>query len=89
MLLLIIMYFISCGSESNKSATELWDDGGKYRTEDKIKDSITSYKTIIKKYPSDHFAPKAQFQIADIYLNDVKDFEFTVEEFKKVVDIFL
>ena len=80
------MYFVSCGSESNKSATELWDDGQKYRTENKIKDSITSYKTIIKIYPSDNFAPRAQFQIADIYLNDVKDFEFAVEEFKKVVD---
>ena len=87
-LLLICGYFASCSGDSNRTAAELWDNAQKYRTEDKIKDSITSYKTIIKKYPSDHLAPKAQFQIADIYLNDVKDFEFAIEEFQKVVSIY-
>ena len=85
-LLLIGLYFVSCGENLNKNAAKLWDDGQKYRTEDKLKESIVSYRTIINKYPSDHFAVQAQFQIADIYLNDVKDFDFAVEEFKKVVD---
>ena len=81
----IVLYFVSCGGNSNKNAAELWNDGQKYRTEDKLKESIVSYRTIINKYPSDNFAAQAQFQIADIYLNDVKDFEFAVEEFQKVV----
>jgi len=85
-LLLIGLYFVSCGGNSNKNAAELWNDGQKYRTEDKLKESIVSYRTIINKYPSDNFAAQAQFQIADIYLNDVKDFDFAVEEFQKVVD---
>ena len=85
-LLLIVVYFVSCGGGSNRTSAELWDDAKKYRAEDKLKESITSYKTILDTYPSDNFAPRAQFQIADIYLNDVKDFEFAVEEFKKVVD---
>ena len=71
---------------SNKNVKELWVDGQKYRSEDNLKESITSYKIILDKYPSDDFAAKAQFQIADIYLNDVKDFDFAVEEFQKVVD---
>ena len=53
-----------------------------------FKESITTYKTILDKYPSDNFAAKAQFQIADIYLNDVKDFDFAVKEFQKVVDLY-
>ena len=84
-ILLIGLYFVSCGGGSNKNAAELWDDGQKYRTEDKLRESITSFKSILEKYPSDNFAAEAQFQIADIYLNDVKDFEFAVEEFQKVV----
>ena len=84
-LLLICVYFASCSGDSNRTAAELWDDAQKYRTEDKLKESITSFKTILDKYPSDNFAAEAQFQIADIYLNDVKDFEFAVEEFQKVV----
>ena len=84
-ILLLLLYFASCTGKSNKSAAELWEEGKKYRTENKLKESMTSFKTILKKYPFNDFAAKAQFQIADIYLNDVKDFEYAVEEFKKVV----
>ena len=84
-IVLIGLYFVSCGGGSNKNAAELWNDGQKYRAEDKLKESITSFKTILDKYPSDNFAAEAQFQIADIYLNDVKEFEFAIEEFQKVV----
>ena len=87
-LLLIGVYFVSCGGGSNRTAAELWDDAQKYRAEDKLKESITSFKTILVKYPSDNFAAEAQFQIADIYLNDVKDFDFAVKEFIKVVDLY-
>ena len=87
-LLLIGVYFVSCGGGPNRTAAELWDDAQKYRAEDKLKESITSFKTIQGKYPSDNFAAEAQFQIADIYLNDVKDFDFAVKEFQKVVDLY-
>ena len=87
-LLLIGVYFVSCGGGSNRTAVELWDDAQKHRAEDKLKESITSFKTILDKYPSDNFAGQAQFQIADIYLNDVKDFDIAVKEFQKVVDLY-
>ena len=87
-LLLIGVYFVSCGGGSNRTAVELWDDAQKHRAEDKLKESITSFKTILLKYPSNNFAAEAQFQIADIYLNDVKDFDFAVKEFQKVVDLY-
>ena len=87
-LLLIGVYFASCGGSSNRTAAELWNDAQKYRTEDKLKESIVSHRTIINKYPSDNFAAQAQFQIADIYLNDVKNFDFAVKEFQKVVELY-
>ena len=67
-LLSIVLYFVSCCGSANKNAAELWNDGQKYRTENKLKESIVSYRTIINKYPSDNFSAQAQFQIADIYL---------------------
>jgi len=87
-LLLIGIYCVSCSEDSNRTAAQLWDDAQKHRVEEKLKESITVYKTILVKYPSDHFAAEAQFQIADIYLNDVKDFDFAVKEFKTVVDLY-
>jgi len=84
-ILIFGLYILSCGGGSNKTAAELWDAGQNYRTEAKLKESITTFKTILEKYPSDDFAAKAQFQIADIYLNDVKDFDFAIKEFQKVI----
>ena len=84
--MIIVIFFVSCGGGSNKNAAELWNDGQKYRSENKLKESIASYKIIQEKYPSDDLAAAAQFQVADIYLNDVKDFEYAVEEFKNVID---
>ena len=48
-------------------------------------ESISNFKLLIEYYPSNSFATKAQFQIADIYLNDTKDYEFSINEFNKVI----
>ena len=85
LILLIGLYVLSCSGGSNKSADQHWKDGQQYRTETKLMESITSFKSIINTYPLHELAAQAQFQIADIYLNDTKDFEFAVEEFQKVV----
>ena len=85
LILLIVLVALSCNGNSNKSANQLWNDSQQFRSEEKLMESITSFKSIIKDYPLHDLAAKAQFQIADIYLNDTKDFEFAVEEFKKVV----
>ena len=85
LILLIGLFVLSCNSSPDKSADQHWDDGQRYRTETKLMESITSFKAIIKDYPLHELAAQAQFQIADIYLNDTKDFEFAVEEFQKVV----
>ena len=79
LILLIGLYVLSCSGDSNKSADQHWKDGQLYRTEEKLMESITSFKAIIEDYPLHELAAKAQFQIADIYLNDTKDFEFSVE----------
>ncbi|MBC8257178.1 MAG: tetratricopeptide repeat protein [Candidatus Marinimicrobia bacterium] len=85
LILFVGLYVLSCSGGSNKSADQHWKDGQKFRTENKLMDSITSFKAIIKNHPLHELAAQAQFQIADIYLNDTKDFEFAVEEFQKVV----
>ena len=82
---LIGLIALSCNGDSNKSADQLWKDGQQFRSEEKLMESITSFKSIIKDYPLDDLAAKAQFQIADIYLNDTKNFEFAVQEFENVV----
>ena len=76
--------FLSCSN--NKTAEQLWKDGNDYRVNGELKESITALKSIIDKYPNNELSAKAQFQIADIYLNDTKNYEFSIKEFKKVVN---
>ena len=76
----------ACRGNVNKSATQLWEEGQEYRINENLKESITSFKSIILKYPDHDLSAEAQFQIADIFLNDTKDFEYAVKEFKIVVD---
>jgi len=85
LILSIGLIALSCNGKSNKPIDELWNDGKRFRSEEKLMESITAFKSIIENYPVDDLAAKAQFQIADIYLNDTKDFEYAVGEFEKVV----
>ncbi len=87
-ILLVSILLLSCNRVTNKSADQLWEEAQQHRVKENLKDSITGYKDIISKYPDNSLSAKAQFQIADIYLNDTKDFEYAVNEFQKVVEIY-
>ena len=80
------IFLISCNVGTNKSANQLWEEAQQHRIKENLKNSITGYKEIISRYPGHDLSAKAQFQIADIFLNDTKEFEYAVNEFEKVVD---
>ena len=84
-LIIIITLLFSCKS-TYKSVDQIWEEGQRYRIENNFKDAITNFKTIIEKYPNHEFSAKAQFQIADIYLNDIKNYDYAIKEFNAVVE---
>ena len=49
-------------------------------------ESITLFKDIIDISEDDSLASKAQFQIADINLNDINNYVFAIREFQKILD---
>ena len=83
-ILLVWILLFSC----NEGIGKMKADAEKHRINKKLQESITIYKEIISTYPHHDLAAEAQFQIADIYLNDTKDYEYAVKEFKQVVKIF-
>ena len=86
LMILFVLLFTSCNVNSKPSIEQLFKDGQQYRIENKIKKAISNFKIIIEKYPGEDLSAEAQFQIADIFLNDTKDFEYAVKEFKIVVE---
>ena len=77
--------FIGCSGSNIKSDDQLWASAIEFRESDDLRSSITNFKSIIRKYPNSEFSSKAQFQIADIYLNDVKDYPFAIQEFEILI----
>jgi len=80
----IFFIFISCNSNFNLNET--WNQALEFRKESNLKEAITSLKKIIKFGKDDLFLVKAQYQLADIYLNDVNNYTFATQEFKKLID---
>ena len=83
--ILFTILFIACSSTNIESAEKLWDTAIEFRQKNDLRSSITSFKSIIQNYPNSEFSSKAQFQIADIYLNDVKDYPFAITEFETLI----
>ena len=81
--LLMAIFFMYCNSQSPE---KLWEEAKLMRTENNMKGSIVNLEAIIKNYPEHILAAKSQFQKAEIYLNDIKDYDFAIEEFEKVIN---
>ena len=71
-----------CNSQSPEN---LWEKAKLMRTENNMKESIINLESIIKNYPEHILASEAQYKKAEIYLNDIKDFDFAIEEYDKVI----
>ena len=86
LIILVGIVFLSCNKNiENVSAEKLWQNAQNYRKDKKLKESISNFKLLVKRHSDNDLASKAQFQIADIYLNDTKDFEYAIFEFKQVI----
>ena len=49
-------------------------------------ESIDNLLYLVQKYPSHELASKAQYIIGDIYMNDLRDFEKALDEYRVVLD---
>ena len=88
--LLISMILITGCSKNDpmKSDLDLWENGVQSREQGDFRSSISFFNKIIANYPKSSYSDKAQFQIADIYLNEIKDFQFAIAEFTNLINLY-
>lgn len=53
-----------------------------------IKISINHLEYLVENFSENVLAPKAQYMIGDIYMNDLRDFKIAIQEYRKVTDIY-
>lgn len=75
--LLISSLILSCssGSSSKKTEEELYTLAQEYSEKGDFKSAIETYQEILKAYPDSPWAYKAQFLIAFVYSENLKDKE--------------
>ena len=80
--LLITILFMNC---KNQSPEILWEEAKQMRSDNNMKHSIIKLESIIRNYPDHILASEAQYKKAEIYLNDIKDFDIAIKEYEKVL----
>ena len=80
-LFLSLIGLMACNSSTDKK----WSEASDLLNDRKLMEAITIFKDIVNENSKTH-ASKAQFQIAEIYLNEKKDYDIAIEEFEKVIE---
>jgi len=83
----ISILFIILLTACNSSTENKWNKAMDMLENKKLKDSITIFNEIINNHPQSEYAIKSQFQIAEIYLNEKKNYDIAIEEFDKVINL--
>ena len=81
----IFFLVLSCNN-SHIDLDDKWNKAVNFRQKSKLQESITLFKEITTLGRNDSLVVKAQYQIADIYLNDVHNYTFAIKEFEKLIN---
>ena len=84
----IIITILLIGCKSNSDIQKHHSLAQQYRIDNDFGKAIVELRTVVNNYPSYNEAAQSQFQIAEIYLNDVKDYDFAIEEFQHLINLF-
>ena len=80
---LVLFILFSCSGDQPQF---LWEKMIKHRQANELSESIAILHEIIKEFSNSEYAPKATFQIGDIYLNEIKDYDFAIKYFKNILN---
>ena len=64
----------------------LVDKAESLRKKKKLKESVNHLMYLIDNYPKNELTPKGQYMLGDLYMNDFRDFEIAIQEYRKVIN---
>ena len=86
--LIIGIILILTGCKTNRNIKNHLEMAQQFREENNFGEAIVELRSIVNNFPNLKQAPEAQFQIAEIYMNDVKDYDFAIKEFQQIIILF-
>jgi TolA-binding protein len=85
-LLISLMILTACGVK--KTPEELWNTSQAAAQEQDYNTSIKALETLVAKYPEDPLAARAQFQIGDIYMNNLAALDDALEAYQRSFELY-
>jgi TolA-binding protein len=82
----ILLLIVACGV--SKTAEELWQASEKGVNTKKYHKAVKSLETLVTTYPDHSLAPRAQFQIGDIYMNNMDDIAGSLAAYKMTTELY-
>ena len=64
----------------------LLDKGESLRKQKKLKESVDHLMYLTNYYSNSEIAPKGQYMLGDVYMNDFRDFTTAIQEYRKVIE---
>ena len=56
------------------------------RKKDMTKEAVENLMYLIENYPKHELLPKAQYMLGDLYMNDLRDFNTAIQQYRKVIE---
>jgi len=81
---IILIIFIGCGEKKTKE--QLNAEALRYEREENYKEAIKTFELLADKYPQANFADSVLFRIAQIYSNNLSDFEGSIATHKRLIE---
>ena len=58
------------------------------RKKEMVKEAINNLMYLLENHSGHKLMPKAQYMLGDIYMNDLRDFNTAIQEYRKVLEKF-
>lgn len=81
---LTLLFIQQCAKK--ETPQQLWEKAKDLHSREEYLQSIETYERLVKEYPGDKLAPESIFLIADIYTNNLKDYEGAIDSYRRVVE---
>jgi TolA-binding protein len=81
----LIAAFLGCSKEPVKTAQGYWDSARLLFANKKYEETIKEYRQLVNHYPQDTLAIAALFASAEIYKNNLSEFNRSLAVYKKII----
>jgi TolA-binding protein len=83
--IVMIAALLGCSRETVKTAQGYWDSARLLFANKKYEETIKEYRKLIKHYPQDSLAIAALFASAEIYKNNLSEFNKSLDVYQKII----